>query len=220
MTGHPVFCALCAGLMLFGLLAYSVPADCRIEFDASEEDPEVLEAVRVLLRSMGEDVNRAGLEDTPIRVARMLQEFSSGLRTSEEEIINGAIFDDPGQELIVLRDIEFSSLCEHHLLPFTGTCTVAYLPQGKVVGLSKIARIVDHCARRPQLQERLTRDIGDFLMRHLNPLGVAVQVQGQHQCMAIRGVQKSGATMVTRSFKGLLKEDKDQRQECLALFST
>lgn len=181
--------------------------------------PEVLQAVRTLLLHIGEDPERPGLLKTPDRVMRMLSEMSQGLQLSEEEVIGDAIYEEDCFDLVVVEEIEFTSLCEHHLLPFIGTCTVAYLPNGKVIGLSKIARIVDFCARRPQLQERLTQEISDLLMRHLQPLGVAVQVRAQHQCMAARGVKKNNARMVSRSFTGVFKHSGPERSECLSFFN-
>lgn len=162
------------------------------------------EAVRLILLNVGEDPNRDGLLRTPHRVAKMYGELLEGYHQDVETIINGAMFDvEYGEgEMVVVADINYNSLCEHHMLPFVGKVHVAYIPRRKVVGLSKIPRIVDMFARRLQVQERLTNEIADALHEHLDPVGVMVMVEGQHSCAALRGVKKHGVNMVTTAKRG------------------
>ena len=176
----------------------------------------VEKAVREILREIGEDPERQGLKDTPDRISRMYQELTAGYRVSPLEIINGAIFDIKYDEMVVVRDIEFYSLCEHHLLPFFGTCHVAYVPNGKIIGLSKIPRIVEMFSRRLQVQERMTIEIADLLNEVLNPDGVAVVAEGYHLCMAMRGIKKAEAKMITSAMHGVFKEDERTRLEFLS----
>src|SRR3990170_591817 len=157
--------------------------------------PEVEEAVRRLLEAFGEDVSRQGLERTPERVARMYDELLAGYHVDPHAMINDALFDVEYDEMVIVRDIEFYSLCEHHMLPFLGRVHVAYLPRARVIGLSKIPRVVDLFARRLQVQERMTRQIADFLEAALHPYGVAVVVEGWHLCATMRGVKKAHAVM-------------------------
>ena len=173
-------------------------------------------AVRDILYALGEDPNRQGLMKTPERVARMYEELTAGYNTDPEKLINGAIFDVDYNEMVLVKDIEFYSLCEHHMLPFFGKANVAYIPDGKVIGLSKIPRIVEMFARRLQVQERMTSEIGNFLNVVLNPRGVAVVIEGSHMCSMMRGVKKSQATMTTSSMLGAFKEDFALRSEFLA----
>jgi len=173
-------------------------------------------AVRDILYALGEDPNRQGLMKTPERVARMYEELTAGYNTDPEKLINGAIFDVDYNEMVLVKDIEFYSLCEHHMLPFFGKANVAYIPDGKVIGLSKIPRIVEMFARRLQVQERMTSEIGNFLNVVLNPRGVAIVVEGSHMCSMMRGVKKSQATMTTSSMLGAFKEDFALRSEFLA----
>ncbi len=175
--------------------------------------PEIEDAIRDLLSAVGEDPERDGLKNTPERVARMYDELLAGYRVDPEKMINDAIFDVDYDEMVIVRDIEFYSLCEHHMLPFIGQAHVAYLPKGKVIGLSKIPRIVDLFARRLQVQERLTRQISDLLDTTLHPHGVAVVVEGLHLCSMMRGVKKANARMVTSALSGTFSDNEVTRQE-------
>ena len=170
-------------------------------------------AVYDLLDNIGEDPNRQGLLGTPARVARMYDELTAGYHTDPVKLINGAMFDVDYSEMVVVKDIEFHSLCEHHMLPFYGRAHVAYIPNGKVIGLSKIPRIVEMFARRLQVQERMTQQIAELLEQYLQPLGVAVVVEGAHMCSIMRGVKKAEASMVTSAFIGELKSDPEKRKE-------
>jgi GTP cyclohydrolase I len=175
-------------------------------------------AVRELLVAVGEDPDREGLEDTPRRVAKMYRELFEGLAT-DPAIHLKRVFKEKCDEVVLLRDIDFFSLCEHHLLPFHGRAHVAYLPEGKVVGLSKLARTVDAYARRPQVQERMTSQIADALMDHLGPKGAVVVVEAEHLCMKMRGVQKPNGVMVTSAVRGIFKDDPAARAEVMALIN-
>jgi len=177
--------------------------------------PEIESAIGDLLNAVGEDPERDGLKRTPERVARMYDELLAGYRVDPEKMINDAIFDVDYDEMVLVRDIEFYSLCEHHMLPFIGKAHVAYLPKGKVIGLSKIPRIVDLFARRLQVQERLTRQISELLDTTLHPHGVAVVVEGLHLCSMMRGVKKANARMVTSSLSGTFSDNEVTRQEFL-----
>ena len=172
---------------------------------------------REILVELGEDPKRKGLEKTPNRVARAMQYLTKGYKEDARTILNKAVFKERYDEMVVLRDIELFSLCEHHLLPFYGRCHVAYLPDGKVIGLSKIPRLVEIYARRLQLQERLTCQIADCLMETLKPKGVAVVIEALHLCMAMRGVQKDEAICVTSSMQGAFRRDERARAEFLSL---
>ena len=178
---------------------------------------EIEEAVHTLLTEIGEDPSRQGLVDTPSRVRRMYAELTDGYRTDPDEVINDACFDVDYDEMVVVRDIEFYSLCEHHLLPFHGKAHVGYLPRGRVIGLSKIPRIVDMYAHRLQVQERMTQQIAALLMERLEPKGVACVVEALHLCTLMRGVRKQGATMVTSSMLGTFRRDARTRTEFLTL---
>jgi GTP cyclohydrolase I len=177
------------------------------------------EHYRGLLGAIGEDPNRQGLLRTPSRAARALEFLSQGYRQSVEEIVNDAIFDSDASEIILVKDIELYSLCEHHLLPFIGRAHVAYIPNGKVIGLSKVGRIVDVFARRLQIQENLTTQIADALMNVLHPGGVAVVIEAKHLCMMMRGVEKQNSVMKTSCLLGCFKEDASTRSEFLALLA-
>ncbi len=183
--------------------------------DTQIDQATVEEAVRMILGAVGEDPHREGLAKTPERVARMYEELLSGYRVDPIGLVNGAIFDVTYDEMVLVRDIEFYSLCEHHLLPFIGRVHVAYLPRGRIIGLSKIPRIVDMFAHRLQVQERMTRQIADFLDTLLNPIGVAVVVEGLHLCATMRGVKKHGARMTTSSMLGYFRKNVATRQEFL-----
>ncbi len=178
--------------------------------------PEVEQAVRQLLEAFGEDVQRQGLQETPARVARMYDELLAGYRVDPEALINDAIFDVAYDQMVIVRDIEFYSLCEHHMLPFLGKAHVAYIPDGVVIGLSKIPRVVDLFARRLQVQERMTRQIADFLEAALHPQGVAVVVEGWHLCATMRGVKKANAVMVTSALTGAFRKSQKTREEFMS----
>src|ERR1041384_362254 len=175
----------------------------------------VRNAVTEIIKGVGEDPQREGLKNTPDRVSRMYAELLSGYNANPEKIINGALFQINYDEMVLVRDIEFYSLCEHHMLPFLGRAHVAYLPKGKVIGLSKIPRIVDMYARRLQVQERMTRQIADLLQTTLEPQGVAVVVEGMHLCSMMRGVKKHDARMTTSAMHGAFRANSATRNEFL-----
>ncbi len=176
--------------------------------------------VREQLLEIGENPDREGLQRTPLRVAKAMDFLTSGYSTSLDEVVNNAVFDAEGaEEMVLVKDIEFYSMCEHHMLPFFGKAAVAYLPKGKIIGLSKIARIVDVYARRLQVQERLTNQVGQALTEILDPYGVAVVMEGRHLCMMMRGVQKQESAMVTSAMLGTFKEDPRTRSEFLDLIA-
>src|SRR5215213_8299932 len=184
--------------------------------DAKVDLPRIEKAVREILLAVGENPEREGLLKTPNRVARAYAELMAGLQDEPRRHLK-TVFRERYDEVVLLRDIEFHSLCEHHLLPFTGRAHVAYLPDGKVVGLSKLARLVEGFARRPQVQERLTTQIADALMEELNPIGAACIIEATHTCMTIRGAKKPGAIMVTSALRGIFKENPSSRSEILTL---
>ncbi len=173
----------------------------------------IAKAVRKTLESIGEDPHREGLRDTPVRVARMYDELTAGYHVDPVSLINGALFEVEYSEMVIVKDIDFYSLCEHHLLPFFGKVHVAYIPKKKVLGLSKIPRMVDMFARRLQVQERMTQQIADFLEEVVKPLGVAVVVEGAHMCSMMRGVKKANATMITSALSGAFKNNPKTRAE-------
>jgi GTP cyclohydrolase I len=175
------------------------------------------EIIRQLLEELGENPDREGLVDTPARVERALKFLTSGYRTDLDSVINAALFSVDYNEMVIVRDIDFYSLCEHHLLPFFGKCHVAYLPQGRVIGLSKIPRIVDVFSRRLQIQERMTQQIANVIKDKINPLGVAVVVEATHLCMAMRGVEKQNSYAVTSAMLGAFRNDARTRSEFLEL---
>lgn len=189
---------------------FEVPQSSRVDLD------RIRRAVREILLAVGEDPDREGLQETPDRVARMYAEVFSGLHIDPTVYLQKH-FTQKYDEMVLVRDIRYESFCEHHLLPFTGVAHVAYIPNGRVVGLSKIPRVIDALARRPQLQERLTEELADLLMRELDAKGVAVIMQGSHSCMTIRGVHKPGASFITSAMRGLFKERLATRSEVLAL---
>ena len=171
-------------------------------------------AIRMILEAIGEDPEREGLRDTPRRVADMYEEIFTGLDEDPGRHLSVG-FEEPHKEMIVLRDIPFTSMCEHHLLPFTGKAHVGYIPAGRIVGLSKLARVVEGFARRPQLQERLTSQIADAIDDAIKPRGVGVVIEAQHFCMIMRGVKKPGSTMVTSAMRGLFRNNPPTRAEFL-----
>jgi GTP cyclohydrolase I len=173
-------------------------------------------AVQEILLALGEDISREGLRNTPARVAEMYAELLAGMKHDPHEHL-GSVFSEEYDEIVLLRDIPFYSICEHHLMPFIGTAHIAYLPKGKVLGISKLARIVDCFAQRLQVQERLTDQIADFLMDNLKPLGVAVILEASHSCMTIRGAKKPASVMVTSALRGQFKSDPRSRSEVLTL---
>lgn len=173
--------------------------------------------IRKLLKELGEDPDRHGLEETPRRVRESFQFLTSGYREDIEKTLEGAIFEEEYDEMVISRDISLYSLCEHHLLPFFGKCHVAYIPKGRIIGLSKIPRIVEIFSRRLQVQERLTNEIAKTLMDHLKPYGVAVTIEAVHLCMAMRGVRKRDALIITSSMLGAFRTDSKTRMEYLNL---
>ncbi|MBW8000426.1 MAG: GTP cyclohydrolase I FolE [Planctomycetes bacterium] len=180
-------------------------------------DTERIEkAVTEILEAIGEDTSREGIKGTPARVARMYGELTAGMEQNPKEHIK-SVFTEDYNEIVLLRDIPFYSICEHHMMPFIGSAHVAYLPDGKVLGVSKLARIVDCFARRLQVQERLTDQIAGFIMDSLKPKGVAVVLEASHSCMTIRGIKKPGSAMVTSALRGIFIKDSRSRAEVLGL---
>jgi GTP cyclohydrolase IA len=175
---------------------------------------KIMEAVRTILEAVGEDPDREGLVDTPRRVADMYAEVFAGLRMDPSQYLTVG-FEEHHKEMVILRDIPFTSMCEHHLLPFVGKAHVGYIPAGRIVGLSKLARVVESFARRPQLQERLTSQIADTIVETVKPAGVGVVIEAQHFCMIVRGVKKPGSTMVTSAMRGIFKTNPPTRAEFL-----
>ncbi|MBE9242265.1 GTP cyclohydrolase I FolE [Synechocystis salina LEGE 00031] len=180
-------------------------------------EAEMQAAVRTLLLGMGGDPDREGLRDTPKRVVKALKFLTSGYQQSLDELLNGAVFSENANEMVLVRDIDLFSSCEHHILPIIGRAHVAYIPNGKVIGLSKIARICEMYGRRLQVQERLTAQIADALQGLLQPQGVAVVVEATHMCMVMRGVQKPGSWTVTSSMQGIFADDAKTRHEFMNL---
>lgn len=181
-------------------------------------DLEVMaDAIRTILTALGEDPDREGLAGTPDRVARMYAEVFGGLRQNGNEAVETFFEDEDHHELVMVKDIPFHSMCEHHLLPFHGRAHVAYLPQGTVTGLSKLARLVDVYARRPQMQERLTTQVANTLMEALDPYGVLVVLEAEHLCMSMRGIKKPGSITVTSAVRGSFCDDPATRSEAMAL---
>jgi len=189
-----------------------MPAEYDVDVDA------IKEAVRTILIAVGEDPDRPGLKETPRRVAHMYREMFVGLKLDPSRHLK-VVFPESYDEMVVVRDITFTSMCEHHLLPFSGVAHVAYLPNGKVTGLSKLARVVEEIARRPQVQERMTQEIADMIQEHLNTSGVAVVISAEHSCMSIRGVRKPGSTTITSALRGVFKTDQSTRAEFMSLIS-
>lgn len=174
-------------------------------------------AYSTILESIGEDLNRDGLRDTPARAAKAIRFLTQGYDQTLTEVLNGAVFESDSDEMVIVRNIELYSLCEHHLLPFIGKCHVAYLPHGKVIGLSKVARIVDMYARRLQIQESLTKQIADAVLEVTGGRGVGVIIESQHMCMMMRGVEKQNSSMTTSAMLGTFRSDINTRNEFLSL---
>src|SRR3989338_2213478 len=172
---------------------------------------------RELLKSICENVNREGLRDTPARAAKAFEYLTQGYQYDIKKVINNAVFKSNSDEMIIVKDIELYSLCEHHLLPFFGKCHVGYIPKGKIIGLSKIARIVDVFARRLQVQENLTKDIAETIMKHTGAVGAAVVIEAQHLCMMMRGVEKQNSIMKTSCMLGAFRKEASTRSEFLSL---
>ncbi|MEZ6139060.1 MAG: GTP cyclohydrolase I FolE [Zavarzinella sp.] len=203
-----------------GHLEHDIDVDSQDGHPNSGVDHERIQAaVREILLAVGEDPDRDGLLDTPARVARMYAEVFSGLRADPGVHLEKK-FDVDYNDVVIQKDISFTSFCEHHMLPFTGKAHIAYIPTGKVVGLSKLARVVEEFARRPQVQERLTQQIADILLEKIDPRGVLVMLEGEHSCMTIRGVRKPGTTCITYASHGIYQTDPTMRQEVLSLFRT
>jgi GTP cyclohydrolase IA len=198
------------------------PDDIRKQLVTTEakfsvSEAEMQQAVRTLLIGLGEDPDREGLIDTPKRVVKALKYLTSGYNQSLDELLNGAVFHEDANEMVLVRDIDLFSSCEHHILPIIGRAHVAYIPNGKVIGLSKIARICEMYARRLQVQERLTSQIANAIQGLLKPQGVAVVIEATHMCMVMRGVQKPGSWTVTSSMQGVFADDAKTRQEFMDL---
>jgi GTP cyclohydrolase I len=192
----------------------------ELEMEASRDevfDADLEGHVRAILSRLGEDADREGLQRTPLRVAKALDFLTSGYSTTLDEVVNNAVFESDADEMVLVKDVEFYSLCEHHLLPFFGKAHVAYMPNKKIIGLSKIARIIDLFGRRLQVQERLTNQIADAIEQVLQPHGVAVVMEGSHFCMLMRGVQKQGSSMVTSAMRGGFRQNPSSRAEFLEL---
>ena len=181
------------------------------------EYDKIADLTNKLLEEIGEDPKREGLIKTPLRVAKAWKFFSNGYKQNLDDIINNAIFNEDSKDMVVVRDVEFFSLCEHHLLPFFGKAHVAYIPDGKVIGLSKIPRIIDMFSRRLQVQERMTRQISETVKDVLEPVGVAVIMEGQHMCMQMRGVEKQSSLATTSSMLGKFRESDRTRAEFLSI---
>lgn len=173
--------------------------------------------VKELLIKIGEDPEREGLKDTPKRFAQSMEFLTSGYRQDEEEVINGAFFEADCDDMVIVKDIEFYSMCEHHLLPFFGRCHIGYIPTGKVFGVSKLARLVDMFSRRLQLQERLTKQVAETILDSIKPEGVGVVMEAQHMCMTMRGVEKQNSKMVTSAMLGSFRKEQATRMEFLNL---
>ena len=185
--------------------------------NVNSKKDKAAELIYGLLTEMGEDPQREGLQATPRRVSEALRYFTQGYTMDVDEIVAGAMFTERQEEMVVLKDIDFYSLCEHHLVPFFGKCHIAYLPKDRIIGLSKLARVVDVYARRLQVQERMTREVATAIERHLEPHGVAVVIEAQHLCMMMRGVEKQNSLATTSAMLGQFKENPTTRMEFLGL---
>ena len=201
----------------FEVLAGGRYLEDTLILDDKNRDIDLENLVRLMLQNLGEDPKRGGLIDTPKRVAKALHFLTSGYQLSVEEVVRDALFEEQCEEMVIVKDVEFYSLCEHHMLPFFGRAHVGYLPRGHVIGLSKIARVVDVFARRLQVQERLTTQIASGLLEILNAHGVAVVLEASHFCMVMRGVQKQNSKTITSSMLGAFREDSRSRSEFMEL---
>ena len=186
-----------------------------MKLEREPPNPELENLFTKIIENLGEDPSREGLMKTPLRAAKAMEFLTSGYHQNVDEILNEAIFDEDYDEMVIVKEIEFYSLCEHHILPFWGKCHVGYLPRNRIIGLSKIPRIVDMFARRLQVQERLTREIAEALETALDPRGVAVVMEGQHLCMMARGVEKQAPRMTTNVMRGAFRDDSSTRAEFL-----
>lgn len=190
------------------------------DFDTESEesyDPDFENIIRQMLTRIGEEPDREGLQRTPLRVAKAMDFLTSGYNMTVQDVVRNAVFEEKCEEMVIVKDIEFYSMCEHHILPFFGKAHVAYLPNNRVIGLSKVARIVDVFARRLQVQERLTNQIADAMMEILNPHGVAVILKASHFCMMMRGVQKQNSSTVTSAMRGTFRDNARSRSELMDL---
>jgi GTP cyclohydrolase I len=212
-NGHTGIKQAAAELDLAQFEELIIPGRGKIEGMTFDSDARIEAAVQSILGAIGEDPAREGLLRTPSRVAKMYAELTAGYRVDPEALINDAVFSVDYDEMVMVKDIDFASLCEHHMLPFMGRVHVAYIPDGKVIGLSKIPRIVEMFARRLQVQERMTVQIADFLNEALSPRGVAVVAEGVHLCSVMRGVKKANATMITSAMRGVFRDDPKTRAE-------
>jgi GTP cyclohydrolase IA len=189
-----------------------------LEAEPSEVyDPQFEDLVRQMLVRLGEDPQREGLKQTPLRVAKAMDYLTSGYSMDLDDVLNGALFENCCDEMVIIKDVEFYSMCEHHMLPFFGRAIVGYLPKGKIIGLSKVARVIDVFARRLQVQERLTNQVADALMEALEPHGLGVVLEASHLCMMMRGVQKQNSQTVTSAMRGSFRTNRDTRAEFLRL---
>ena len=194
-----------------------IPQDCP-EREQPVDKALIEESVRTILRAVGEDPDRPGLVDTPRRVAKMYAEMFSGLHRDPSKHLK-VVFPEKYDEMVLVRDISFTSMCEHHLLPFSGVAHIAYIPNGHVTGLSKLARVVEDVSHRPQVQERMTHEIANLLEKELSAPGVAVVIEAEHSCMSIRGVRKPGSRTVTSALRGHFKVNQSSRAEVMALIN-
>ena len=195
--------------------------DKNIDLDDLEKIvdlPAIKDAVRTILKAVGEDPDRPGLKETPRRVAHMYMEMFAGLHVDPQRHLQ-VTFPESYDEMVLVKDIPFTSMCEHHLLPFSGVAHVAYIPDGKVTGLSKLARVVEEVARRPQVQERMTQQIADLICEHLSTHGVACVIRAEHSCMSIRGIKKPGSQTVTSALRGIFKDSQSTRAEFMSLIN-
>jgi len=183
----------------------------------SRENKRMQELIKELLAELGENPKREGLRKTPQRVASMFEFLTKGYNEDVEQVLNGAVFKEKYSEMVIVKDIDFFSLCEHHLVPFYGKCHIAYIPKGKIVGLSKLPRVVEVFSRRLQLQERLTQQIAETIYRQLKPLGVGVVIEARHLCMMMRGVEKQNSVALTSAMLGTFRRDFKTRNEFLTL---
>jgi GTP cyclohydrolase I len=190
--------------------------NCQHNGDFEVDLPRIEKAVKEILAAVGEDPEREGLLETPARVSRMYAEIFSGLHLDPSRHLK-KVFREQYDEMVLVRDISFNSTCEHHLLPFLGVAHVGYVPRGKVVGLSKLARVVEEVSRRPQVQERMTHQIADMMSKELDPKGVVVVIEAEHTCMSIRGIRKPGSLTVTSAVRGLFKTNESSRAEAMSL---